>query len=54
MCKSLYNIFLIKGTFCWRHHTNPVAKEWKFNMDEPKYLVEEAIKRQEKYYNILI
>jgi len=40
-------------TFCWRHHTNPVAKEWKFNMDDPKYLVEEAIKRQEKLIKVL-
>jgi hypothetical protein len=32
---------------------SPVAKEWKFNMDEPKYLVEEAVKRQEKLIKVL-
>jgi len=29
-----------KCVFCWRHHTNPVAKTWKWKMDEPKEIVE--------------
>jgi len=29
--------------FCWRHHTNPVAKEWKWKVDAPEELVDLAI-----------
>jgi len=32
-----------KCVFCWRHHTNPVAKEWKWKVDDPKFLVESAV-----------
>jgi len=32
-----------KCVFCWRHHTNPVAKEWKWKVDPPEMLVEEWI-----------
>jgi tRNA wybutosine-synthesizing protein 1 len=32
-----------KCVFCWRHHTNPVAKEWKWKIDDPEFLVEGAI-----------
>jgi len=34
-----------KCVFCWRHHTNPVAKEWKWKVDEPLMLVEGAIEQ---------
>jgi len=30
-----------KCVFCWRHHTNPVAKEWKWKVDPPEMLVEQ-------------
>lgn len=33
-----------KCVFCWRHHTNPVGTEWKWLMDEPEFIVNEAIK----------
>lgn len=33
-----------KCVFCWRHHTNPVGTEWKWQMDEPELIVESAIK----------
>lgn len=33
-----------KCVFCWRKHTNPVGKEWKWQVDEPEFLVEEATK----------
>ncbi|RWS01460.1 S-adenosyl-L-methionine-dependent tRNA 4-demethylwyosine synthase-like protein, partial [Dinothrombium tinctorium] len=33
-----------KCVFCWRHHTNPVGTEWKWEMDPPEMIVEEAIK----------
>jgi len=32
-----------KCVFCWRHHTNPVAKEWKWKVDDPEFLVKGAI-----------
>jgi tRNA wybutosine-synthesizing protein 1 len=33
-----------KCVFCWRHHKNPVGREWRWKMDEPKMIVEEAVK----------
>lgn len=32
-----------KCVFCWRHHTNPVGKEWKWQMDQPELILEKAI-----------
>eukprot|EP00240_Pyramimonas_obovata_P002898 CAMPEP_0118947912 /NCGR_PEP_ID=MMETSP1169-20130426/46871_1 /TAXON_ID=36882 /ORGANISM="Pyramimonas obovata, Strain CCMP722" /LENGTH=659 /DNA_ID=CAMNT_0006894221 /DNA_START=62 /DNA_END=2041 /DNA_ORIENTATION=- len=32
-----------KCVFCWRHHTNPVGKEWKWDMDPPLMIVEQAV-----------
>ncbi|GKY92492.1 hypothetical protein MPSEU_000219600 [Mayamaea pseudoterrestris] len=32
-----------KCVFCWRHHKNPVGKEWKWKTDDPKFIVQEAI-----------
>lgn len=32
-----------KCVFCWRHHKNPVGKSWKWKMDDPQEIVEEAI-----------
>jgi tRNA wybutosine-synthesizing protein 1 len=29
--------------FCWRHHKNPVGKEWRWKVDGPEELVEAAI-----------
>jgi tRNA wybutosine-synthesizing protein 1 len=37
-----------KCTFCWRHHKNPVAKEWKWKADDPIMIVKEAIENQIK------
>ncbi|XP_046841119.1 S-adenosyl-L-methionine-dependent tRNA 4-demethylwyosine synthase TYW1-like [Xenia sp. Carnegie-2017] len=34
-----------KCVFCWRHHTNPVGTEWRWKMDEPDDIVNEAIKK---------
>lgn len=28
----------------FRHHTNPVGTEWRWKMDEPEMIVNEAIK----------
>lgn len=33
-----------KCTFCWRHHKNPVSREWVWKMDPPDIIVEQAVK----------
>ncbi|KAG7364910.1 radical SAM superfamily-domain containing protein [Nitzschia inconspicua] len=33
-----------KCVFCWRHHKNPVGKEWKWKTDDPYFIVDEAVK----------
>jgi len=32
-----------KCVFCWRHHRNPVGTEWKWKVDAPEFLIEQAI-----------
>lgn len=32
-----------KCVFCWRHHTNPVGKSWRWKMDDPLEIVNTAI-----------
>lgn len=32
-----------KCVFCWRHHTNPVSKEWRWKTDDPSIIVKESI-----------
>lgn len=34
----------IAGVFCWRHHKNPVGKEWKWKTDDPHFIVDQAVK----------
>lgn len=34
-----------KCVFCWRHHKNPVAKEWKWQMDPPELLISQALEK---------
>ncbi|QID82778.1 S-adenosyl-L-methionine-dependent tRNA 4-demethylwyosine synthase [Saccharomyces pastorianus] len=33
-----------KCVFCWRHGTNPVSKNWRWQVDEPEYILENALK----------
>jgi len=37
-----------KCTFCWRHHKNPVATEWKWSMDPPDMIVAQGIEEHKK------
>jgi len=37
-----------KCVFCWRHHTNPVGKEWKWVMDPPEMIIEAAISKHQQ------
>lgn len=32
-----------KCVFCWRHHKNPVGREWRWKTDDPTMIVEEAV-----------
>jgi tRNA wybutosine-synthesizing protein 1 len=32
-----------KCTFCWRHHKNPVGREWRWKTDAPELIVAEAV-----------
>ena len=36
-----------KCVFCWRHHKNPVGREWRWKMDEPEVIVSEAVERHQ-------
>ncbi|XP_024536839.1 S-adenosyl-L-methionine-dependent tRNA 4-demethylwyosine synthase-like [Selaginella moellendorffii] len=37
-----------KCVFCWRHHTNPVGKSWKWKMDDPLDIVTTALDHHKK------
>lgn len=37
-----------KCVFCWRHHTNPVGRSWKWAMDEPQDIVQQAVSMHQK------
>lgn len=37
-----------KCVFCWRHHKNPVGREWRWKMDDPYFIVDEAVKEHVK------
>lgn len=37
-----------KCVFCWRHHTNPVGKSWRWKMDDPLEIVNTAIDLHKK------
>ncbi|NXM77889.1 TYW1 synthase, partial [Serilophus lunatus] len=36
-----------KCVFCWRHHTNPVGTEWRWKMDQPEKILQEAIENHQ-------
>ncbi|CAD7934793.1 unnamed protein product [Amoebophrya sp. A120] len=37
-----------KCVFCWRHHKNPVAQQWEWQMDEPELIVENWLNEHAK------
>lgn len=37
-----------KCVFCWRHNTNPVGTQWKWQVDQPDVLVQSAIENHYK------
>jgi len=32
-----------KCVFCWRHHKNPVGREWRWKTDDPGMIVDQAV-----------
>lgn len=40
-----------KCVFCWRHHKNPVGKEWRWEMDPPEMLIEQGLQNHYKMIN---
>ena len=40
-----------KCVFCWRHHTNPVGKEWKWEMNPAEDIVNDALGQHRKMIN---
>ncbi|XP_038615743.1 S-adenosyl-L-methionine-dependent tRNA 4-demethylwyosine synthase TYW1 [Tachyglossus aculeatus] len=36
-----------KCVFCWRHHTNPVGTKWRWRMDQPEMILQEAIENHQ-------
>lgn len=37
-----------KCTFCWRNHLNPVATSWKFQEDDPDWIVRESVRKHQE------
>ncbi|KAJ3211744.1 S-adenosyl-L-methionine-dependent tRNA 4-demethylwyosine synthase [Dinochytrium kinnereticum] len=40
-----------KCVFCWRHHKNPVGREWRWKIDDPHMIVEESIEKHRRMIN---
>lgn len=36
-----------KCVFCWRHHKNPIGTSWRWEMDDPERIVDEAIAKHQ-------
>ena len=41
-----------KCVFCWRHHKNPVGREWRWNMDPPKMIIDGALERHRQMIKV--
>ncbi|CCK69863.1 putative tRNA 4-demethylwyosine synthase KNAG_0D01110 [Huiozyma naganishii CBS 8797] len=39
-----------KCVFCWRHGTNPVSKNWRWETDDPQFILENAL---EAHYSMI-
>merc|ERR1711959_310576 len=37
-----------KCVFCWRHHKNPVGREWRWATDSPQDIMKGAIENHQK------
>ncbi|KAI9472126.1 MAG: hypothetical protein EXX96DRAFT_582967 [Benjaminiella poitrasii] len=37
-----------KCVFCWRHHTNPVGTSWRWQVDDPQFILDGALENHYK------
>ncbi|KAI7900974.1 uncharacterized protein BX663DRAFT_544510 [Cokeromyces recurvatus] len=37
-----------KCVFCWRHHTNPVGTTWRWQVDDPQFILDGALENHYK------
>lgn len=42
-----------KCVFCWRHHKNPVGKEWRWKVDDPREIVDQSIAKHRRMINAM-
>jgi len=42
-----------KCVFCWRHHTNPVGKDWRWQVDDPRMILDNALDNHKKMINTM-
>ena len=42
-----------KCVFCWRHHTNPTAREWRWKHDPPEFVINSALEGHRKMLKVL-
>jgi len=42
-----------KCVFCWRQHTNPVGKGWRWKVDSPDMLIEQAVKNHQNLIKVM-
>ena len=41
-----------KCVFCWRHHKNPVAREWRWITDQPDFILDQAISKHQQMIKV--
>ena len=42
-----------KCVFCWRHHTNPTAREWRWKHDPPEFVINSALEGHRRMLKVL-
>ncbi|KNH09682.1 hypothetical protein XU18_0367 [Perkinsela sp. CCAP 1560/4] len=42
-----------KCVFCWRHHTNPTAREWRWKHDPPEFVINGALDGHRRMLKVL-
>ncbi len=42
-----------KCVFCWRHHKNPVGKEWRWKADSPELIITTALEQHYAMMNAM-
>jgi len=42
-----------KCVFCWRHHKNPVTREWRWVADDPEMILSSGIEKHQQMIKVL-